>query len=388
MCQRCFRAIDSVLPQGYRGRVSERLNWIDGLRGIAVGMVLLYHSFPPFDVMNTQQNVGLGSAGVSLFFVLSGLCLSYRPLQLRASGQANWLDLRRFARARCWRILPPYYTALALFLVVRWVCTTHGWLWEESGPVPGPINLPDVLAHVLLLQNIDPRWTFTLDGPMWSLATEAQWYVAFPALLLLSLRWPRMTVILCLACTVAWSFVPVGFTPWQASVYVPARLLEFAAGILVAYMLTGARRVHPTVLVAAGLPALALLTFVPVQVSLLHVYFVLAAVLFGSATLLVGQSSRLQSMMGVYPLARLGTISYSLYLVHIPIVLEVRAHLAALPIGVAVTASVAAGLASGIVFYLVIERPILRRFRTASSSRSSARVADAVIQASAPAASA
>src|SRR5271163_4433651 len=78
---------------------------IDGLRAVAVLGVIAYHAnFLPGSV---------GARGVDLFFVISGLCLSLPVLRRAGDFQRT-----RFWINRCWRIVPPYWAALALFALL------------------------------------------------------------------------------------------------------------------------------------------------------------------------------------------------------------------------------------------------------------------------------
>src|SRR5262245_33011004 len=104
-----------------------RLSFIDGLRGLAVLMVLTYHCWVhtigerhlPVTVAFLHRNVDvtiplhLGYVGVHLFLVLSGFCLTYPLVREGVAGMR--LELGRFFRRRAWRILPPYYVALLIF---------------------------------------------------------------------------------------------------------------------------------------------------------------------------------------------------------------------------------------------------------------------------------
>jgi len=101
-----------------------RLPFIDGLRGVAILSVLLYHCWVHtirtpllFSLGGRHVDVTaplhLGYLGVHLFLVLSGFCLTFPLARRGPSGMV--LDLRRFFRRRALRILPPYYVALGVF---------------------------------------------------------------------------------------------------------------------------------------------------------------------------------------------------------------------------------------------------------------------------------
>src|SRR5262249_11710907 len=115
-----------------------------------------------------------GHFSVVVFIVLSGFSLAVSPArsQWRLGGKAT------FARRRAWRILPPYWGALAFSLAVAWAVI----------PQPGeaPPTGKSVVVNGLLLQDI--FGAPTPNGAFWSIAVEAQLYVVFPLMLLLLRR--------------------------------------------------------------------------------------------------------------------------------------------------------------------------------------------------------
>src|SRR5262249_667308 len=117
-----------------------RLLYLDGLRGLGMLMVLAYHGWVhpvgvPIRVPLLRWSVDVtaplhfGYIGVHLFLLLSGFCLAF-PLV----GSGLRVDPALFARRRAQRILPPYYAALALFVLLR-LATHHR------------VSAGDLLAH-------------------------------------------------------------------------------------------------------------------------------------------------------------------------------------------------------------------------------------------------
>src|SRR5581483_3417537 len=123
-----------------------------------------------------------GTYAVPVFIVLSGFCLML-PL-----AQRQTLDLPGgaglYLRRRAWRILPPYYGALAFSIAVIALVPImqlpHNTAWDSKVPV----TLGGVIAHLLLFHNLSEGWLYQINGPMWSIAVEWQIYFLFPALLL------------------------------------------------------------------------------------------------------------------------------------------------------------------------------------------------------------
>lgn len=163
-----------------------RLEFLDGLRTLAALWVLLGHirlfavgwdGLP--GVSGWLLDVPLYMhLGVVVFLVLSGFCL------MQPAAQA---PLPRFFAARAARILPPYFGALALILLL------NAWLplvaWGRH-----PAGLTDTLppqvwwTNLLLLQDVFPQYNI-INGPFWSVACEWHLYFIFPVLALVLRRW-------------------------------------------------------------------------------------------------------------------------------------------------------------------------------------------------------
>jgi len=171
-----------------KGRIPE----LDGIRGIAIGMVLLYHYFfgpieaPLGSFLSYFQALGrLGWTGVDLFFVLSGFLIGGILLDARQS--TNYFPV--FYTRRFFRILPIYYVFLLAVLAVSalgifGLTRDFSWMFAERLPW---------LPQFLFLQNF---WMALLNnfgahgpGVTWSLAVEEQFYLTLPPLVrFLSLR--------------------------------------------------------------------------------------------------------------------------------------------------------------------------------------------------------
>lgn len=335
--------------------MKERLAWIDGLRGIAVSMVVLSHAFPRV----RPGGVEPGGMGVSLFFVLSGLCLAYGPLIKRAQGRPGWFSLQAFARSRCRRILPPYYGALVLFVGISWFCTAAHLAWRMNGGQATP--LPDVIVHAALLQNLSTRYLVSIDSPMWSLATEWQWYACFPVLLACALRWPRRSVTVAMAASAVWLWLPLGPFAAIAPFWVPAHLCEFVCGILVARALADGVRVSAPVTGSVAAVGLTLLLAVTPALLEIGVYYLVTAATFAALCLFMASTPRVRTLITPRPLVGLGVISYSVYLIHGPVMAQAQMLMPDAPGLVSGIVGIAVALPMSWLFHRAIERPVLRR---------------------------
>ena len=178
------------------GPPRQRLAGLDGVRGLAALFVVVNHvflrAFPGYPVDRAPFWAAwfiYGRFAVVVFIVLSGFSLALAP------ARHGWrLDgVSRFARRRARRILPAYWAALAFSLAVAWLVV----------PPPGQ-GVPDaksVVVNGLLVQNLvgapSPNRSF------WSIAVEAQLYIAFPLLLLMVRRWGALVMVAAVTLLVA-----------------------------------------------------------------------------------------------------------------------------------------------------------------------------------------
>jgi peptidoglycan/LPS O-acetylase OafA/YrhL len=146
---------------------SPRLVAFGGLRAIAALMVLSYHVtlWGGYSRLGPLPGVAAElKAGVAVFFVISGLLL-YLPhaRALRGGGEApSW---RRYARRRVLRVLPAYWLTLSVVAI---------------GPFAAGVLNPDVWRFYGLTQIYDPHTIFSGLGVSWSLAVEVSFYAVLP----------------------------------------------------------------------------------------------------------------------------------------------------------------------------------------------------------------
>ena len=313
-------AADAPAVAGSRSR---RLAGLDGLRGLAALYVVVNHvflrAFPGYPMDHAPFWAAwfiYGRFAVVVFIVLSGFSLALSP------ARHGWrLDAVRFAQRRARRILPPYWAALAFSLAVAWLV------------VPQPGNgVPDaksVLVNGLLAQNIVAA--HSPNAAFWSMAVEAQLYLAFPLLLLMVRRWSGLVMVATVALVVAAVGI-VGPHIARLDTFViqspPDLAALFAVGVLTAGIVgaSAARRSWPwpRLALAAAAPVLVMIWWQGSVWTLDHLYWVdLAlgpAIACLLAALATGRPARLLRALDARPMRRLGSFSYSLYLTHAPIV--------------------------------------------------------------------
>ncbi len=330
---------------------------IDGLRAIAVLLVVFFHAGVP--------GISGGFVGVDIFFVISGFLITGIIYREHEAGSFSFAD---FYSRRIRRICPALFALLAL-------CALAGLFLL----VPEDLRSlgRSTAAAVLFYAN----WHFFtqvgyFDGPAiekpllhtWSLAVEEQFYLLWPALFLLLYRvagkrpLPLLLAAL-FALSLAVSQLALGTKPAAAFYLLPYRAWELLLGALIAvapapHLLRGTA----TLAGAIGLAAIAYAAFAfdaKTAFPGLNAAFPCA----GAALLIIAgfrPGTFSAAILGSNPLRFIGKISYSLYLIHWP--LFAFAHLALdRPLaGSESAAIVAASIAAAALSWRYIETPARR----------------------------
>ena len=366
------------------------LHYIDGMRALAALYVVVHHAFLEiWPDANTQNYfIGLfryGHFAVSVFIVLSGFSLMI-PIARNESRLAGGAVQFYIARAR--RILPPYYfaTGLSLVLIYLFIGQPTGSHWDVSIPVTSN----DILYHVLLLQDI--YGGAKINHAFWSISVEWHIYIFFPLLVVLH----RIGGMLALAAVIITSFVAfvvvghttLGSTYWLDSGYTKISLTYFALfgiGMLSAVIAFSPKQrwqhLHQTIpwLPIAGMIALImwhvnaamqLPTYVPSYNYFTDLAFVDLLIALVAACLLIAGACEgnniVKAVIGWKPLAFVGTFAYSIYLIHAPLIHMVWLFIAR-PLHRSDTTTFVLLVAVGVPlivacsygFYLVCERPFV-----------------------------
>jgi peptidoglycan/LPS O-acetylase OafA/YrhL len=313
-------------PRSSRDQTSRRFYpQLDGLRAVAVLLVLMHHmnDLPlprPLAYMSS-----LGWSGVDAFFVLSGFLITKILLESRPGPRAFGLFVLR-RTLRTW----PLYFAL---LIVAWLALRHGPSGMQT----------NWLRHVFFLQNYDP-WNVTRTlGPTWSLCIEEHFYFIWPFFVFLlprrALYWV-LPVVFCLLPVVRWWGLHQAFTTKQLYTETQFHLDGLVAGSLVALLFAWFSARPRTMTWAAHCCLIsgigtALLGFrhgwgVDTGHNVVFGFTSLAAAFSGLLLLLLrGESSILIKAFSFGPLCYVGRISYGIYLLHeglIPLLSRVPIH--------------------------------------------------------------
>jgi acetyltransferase len=325
-----------------------------------------------------------GRVAFVMFFVLSGFLL-YRAFARAALGRSDPVWTTGYLVRRAARIVPAYYAALvgSLILVSLAGAGTPGRRTVSASELP---------LFFGFAQNYSPETLLKLNAATWTLAVEAAFYLMLPviAFLALRLRSPRRQAALLGACVVAglgWNLADylLGWGP-VAGHSPPAFLSYFACGMLVALAVESGRARSfalsgtQSVLLVIGAAALLLANGLwhgldrSVNGFGMEVFADLgAAIAFAAiiAALVLGTGTGLR-WLAWRPLAWIGTITYGVYLWHIPVIVWAKGN-GLLPGGalsalVALPISIALGAAS----WYLLEQPFMNRAARLSRTRRAA----------------
>jgi peptidoglycan/LPS O-acetylase OafA/YrhL len=172
-----------------RSTRSGYLPTLDGWRGLAILGVLACHGLAPLLQFNTHlADLALqGRYGVDVFFALSGLLITSRLVREHQRNAS--ISLKNFYIRRCFRILPPYFSYLAVIALL----SVAGFVRPNS---------KEWLSCLFFWRNYLPKSFLSADqwylGHFWSLSVEEQFYLLWPTLLVITglrrARWVGLIV--------------------------------------------------------------------------------------------------------------------------------------------------------------------------------------------------
>ena len=319
------------------------LQFLDGIRAIAALYVLISHIWyqiwpaanPPFGY--SQRPTGLtlaatswlyyGHFAVVVFIVLSGFCLMLPVIKNKVWLRGGVLE---FFKRRSRRLLPPYYLALllSLLLIYLFINTKTGSQWDISIPV----TAVGIVANALMLQDFIA--VTQINYVFWSLAVIWQLYLVFP---LLVVCWRRlgglgttvMVALLSYSTVVILEIIQIQDIPPQ---YI-GLIFNFVLGMLAATIIFSEDRTWlqlrwqiPWEIILAILSlSIILLTYIwgfdLVEANLAFIDTLCALATF-SLILAAARPGRnlIRTVLSWRHLVFIGTFSYSLYLIHAPLI--------------------------------------------------------------------
>jgi peptidoglycan/LPS O-acetylase OafA/YrhL len=368
---------------------------LDGLRGLAVAAVVLYHFAP--------QLVPAGFIGVDVFLVLSGFLIT--SLALEEVDRTKAMSAPGFFARRARRLLPAAITTIVVVVIIARILD-HGSV-DSSLRGHAVASLTYIANWWSIAQHNSYQAAFGAESPLnhfWSLAVEEQFYLVFPialigviALLKRRIGLHRLahialvgaTVGAIASCALMWILRTPGTDPSRVYLGTDTRSQALFVGIAIACIVRlwpvhSLQRASRAILTVAALLALATLVGIAVAADFRSNWlytggFLLVAVTTGIVVLaLNGHNSFLSKALSLKWLRTLGLVSYGLYLWHWPVkvfVTQQRLHLSddrtgrieLFVIRCALTAA-----ATALSWYL-IEQPFRRKKSTTTETASTKR---------------
>lgn len=341
---------------------------IDGLRGLAVVPVVLFHA---------QVSLFSGGyVGVDVFFVISGYLIT---TLLWGDIQQERFSILKFYERRARRILPALFSIILFSLAAGYFLLlpndfhnlassalssvlfySNVFFWREFASFLGALELQPLL-HT------------------WSLAVEEQFYIFFPILLWCIVKWKRSILVGAIALGGTGSFF---LSVWASSIdpagnffLIPTRAWELAVGSLLALGVFGSPNQVQLLRGLAGVTGLGAIcsavffydihTDFPGLAAALPVFGTAAIIWAGSAS--AATPSFVTRLLSLKPFVFVGLISYSLYLWHWPLLVFARHWFTQTQLSALATALIfALSFVLAILSWRFIERPF-RRPNTLSS---------------------
>jgi len=340
---------------------------IDGLRAIAVLSVLLFHG--------GVAALSGGYVGVDVFFVISGFVITTKLVEEIDEGN---FSIANFYVRRIRRILPALVAVILLSCVAALIFFLPDALDDFSRSV---VATAIFLSNMFFWKNSGYFETAALDRPLlhtWSLAIEEQFYILIPlALFLLVIyarRWTFALFALVAACSLGLSIFLTNKAPTANFFVLPTRAWELLLGVLVA-LAPWAPIAHRVLREVVALAAFALIGFAVLTYTSATPFPGLAAFVptFATAVLIYlgkeGRPTLVASGLGLRPVVAVGLISYSLYLVHWPIIVFARYALLRDLHGWEIVAVISVSLVLAYLSYRFVETPFRRPRRPISRAR-------------------
>ncbi len=337
---------------------------IDGLRAIAVVSVVFFHA--QFSILDEHPFRG-GFLGVDIFFVISGYLISTLILK---ELQAGTFSFARFYERRARRILP------ALFATVG-VCLAGGFLLfspaDYERGAGAAVSALLGISNFYFLSEVDYFDADVRVKPLlhtWSLSVEEQFYLIFPPLLLAIRTFApkRMTesIVVLLVASLLYAEYASTATPEASFFLLPMRGWELLAGALLAQLeLKGYRKPHPTL--DRTMPWLGLVlifgAFLIFGSETKHPSVLTGICIVGTMMVIwfCRSGYAAHTLLSLKPVVGLGLISYSLYLLHWPIIVFAEYYLFRDLTNLERVIAVLVSVAAAILSFRYIEQPFRRR---------------------------
>lgn len=360
--------VTKVEPRAANTRISS----LDGLRGIAALIVLIHHSLLTIPVLAAPYYSGSpaesgtiawwmihtplhllweGKAAVYIFFILSGFVLTI-PV-VRSAGRYSW---KSFYPHRLARLYLPVWGAVAFGALIFWALPRIGepeslWLQER----PQEMDVVGVIKSLTLV--FGPGG---LISPLWSLQWEILFSLAVPLYIWVAIRFSKLHWLILASCILV--STAGGVAAESILIYIPM----FMIGVIIAVRLDSIRESTESwsntkwamiagvgvILMCAHWIALAFSPAPQIIGSMVGLTLVGSAMIFVAAVAWRRFGNALSTPIPLW----LGTVSFSVYLIHEPIVVGLG-YLAGTDLWWSIPTGIIVSLAVGHIFYRVVELP-------------------------------
>lgn len=302
-------------------RATRQFNALNGLRGLSILAVLAHHSAGQLAWL-PMSRYERGFLGVDLFFVISGFLIV--TLLLRERSSTGQISLKQFYIRRALRILPLYYAILFVTTIIYGMLKSNVEVTRAYwGDFP---FLATHTSNLLVLQVATPLFV------AWSLATEEQFYLCWPAIeKWLTGKWLWLTLVGLLIANQIVNFQlanglleSIFGSDWDRLLILQITLTPILFGVLLAHLLHKPGTFAVTrrfvgfrygsffwggmLLVAVNIPQEDIRGPLRLTIQLLMALFL------GSCV--VREDHQLRTFLNWQPLARIGAVSYGIYLFH------------------------------------------------------------------------
>ncbi|WP_330981771.1 MULTISPECIES: acyltransferase [Enterobacterales] len=317
-------------------------NWspeLEGMRGVASLWVFLGHIAL---LVNCKiPIIAVPKLGVDLFILLSGYLMAKNYIERQDKEPwGAWHTIKTFWMRRYFRIAPLYYVMLFIALVSGHFMGEMRQIIGEAFPSTvtetsrySDISFMNLLTHVTFIFGDLPQYAYNTALPDWSIGLEMQFYLLFPFIMLLTMRWGFATTLVVLMGLVALGryLLPGMYEAFPMPSMILIKLHMFIAGMLMAE----AVRQRRLLFIVLALLAPAVSAIMNIRMDSVQIFF--------EALMIVGMTGVLWRypqpgiMAKVFSVPRwllshrlftwLGDVSYSVYLLHLLIVMPVIAFL-------------------------------------------------------------
>ena len=346
---------------------SNHYPFLDGVRGVAALAVVFFHAAVSDQLPAVDGGIGgfiwntlfmRGFLGVAVFFVLSGFVISH---SLRR-GVSTAGDYGNFMFRRLVRLNPPYWAAIVVAIAFHALAVVVNG--EDFTPGGEPLSASRLIHHIFYTQEL--AGFLNINDVFWTLALELQFYLALGlivwAMTHLSNLFGAETYEVA-GWVLSAGALLAAFTDsdLERATTLPPIFYSFAVGILINWYW---RKELSLVCVGTFLTGVGVLSFFSEDVA-----FSRAVALSGLVLLVALHTGSVQTWLSSRPFQFLGRVSYSLYLVHVPI-LGATLLIATRVVGtgpagyiLGTIASVITSLVGAVIFWQLVEKPCVAWLR-------------------------